>query len=979
MSGTSISAISVSLGVDDTTLQSGLKSAGSRINNWSSQMIQGMTKAFQTQQFEQSVIDRMTQGSNEIIQRQLQLARDEKRNRVQNEIDNLSKVADYRKQMMRWELEHIRTVNEAAAKAARDPSISKENMDTMRFLGGGKSPRQVAAEEAEAAMFQDLVNERKSQALSLIKSLTTEQQKYNRKLEEYNLLLEQGFITKDQYKAAKLSLGQDPELKYRRQVQDLLNQQVGTTDNLVALQQRLKAEAREFLEVLNKTNLSERERKELAEQFVAAQSKRRLEARAVDSDRQQARANDLLRQAETVQERYNRRLAELNTLRATENIRTKQAMLTEEQYARLKAKLIEETKQDKSGTRQQAIDKIRQILASTGNEQAKINLLTANQKKEVAELNKAMEAAGVSLKQQAIQRRILLQHHKEELDLLRTKKTVTDKTTIDQDARLAEQVIRRNLTAQEAHNQRLADYARLLGTVNKATGKNYLTLEQYNRAVAESIKIMNSSRGGLGAYTGMMTQASFAIEDFIQGVAFGDIRSGILGASNNLTMVARGALQASEGMTILGMSAGKFMAVALGLPAAVIGVGAAFSWLNRAERDTRSLTDALKDAEHGFDRLRAAQDRREHIQQQHREIANIKDMESHDQKRVLLLEQQENIRRRMEQEEAKTTRLGSEMLLNTIGGKDAEAELRQLIHSLRNSGNEMAAAMGTNMEKALGDAFGAARRGEVEKMINALRVLNSLGYQMQQNLLTEDFTTGGVFADLQNLINDPTALDSLQAIFNTGFLMQTEDRAKLRELRDEMVSINKEKLKLQEDTKANAQALQELEERRLEIQKEMKNLEEQAEKVQRSKIEGIIVEEQIRRRMALEAMKMTEEQRRTAELQQEMNEFIGFDPMAMAGLGLQGMLAAGQGQVFGLQFLQAKADQLQKEMDKATQTPVIQGALEKDAFKAQADALKQAMQAINKKPDPQLEAQRALLQQIRDAIASGNVFFQGIP
>jgi len=970
MSGTSISAISVSLGVDDTTLQSGLKSAGSRINNWSSQMIQGMTKAFQTQQFEQSVIDRMTQGSNEIIQRQLQLARDEKRNRVQNEIDNLSKVADYRKQMMRWELEHIRTVNEAAAKAARDPSISKENMDTMRFLGGGKSPRQVAAEEAEAAMFQDLVNERKSQALSLIKSLTTEQQKYNRKLEEYNLLLEQGFITKDQYKAAKLSLGQDPELKYRRQVQDLLNQQVGTTDNLVALQQRLKAEAREFLEVLNKTNLSERERKELAEQFVAAQSKRRLEARAVDSDRQQARANDLLRQAETVQERYNRRLAELNTLRATENIRTKQAMLTEEQYARLKAKLIEETKQDKSGTRQQAIDKIRQILASTGNEQAKINLLTANQKKEVAELNKAMEAAGVSLKQQAIQRRILLQHHKEELDLLRTKKTVTDKTTIDQDARLAEQVIRRNLTAQEAHNQRLADYARLLGTVNKATGKNYLTLEQYNRAVAESIKIMNSSRGGLGAYTGMMTQASFAIEDFIQGVAFGDIRSGILGASNNLTMVARGALQASEGMTILGMSAGKFMAVALGLPAAVIGVGAAFSWLNRAERDTRSLTDALKDAEHGFDQLRAAQDRREHIQQQHREIANIKDMESHDQKRVLLLEQQENIRRRMEQEEAKTTRLGSEMLLNTIGGKDAEAELRQLIHSLRNSGHQASMALGRDMEKALGDAFGAARRGEVEKMIDSLRVLNSLGRQM----VFDNAQTGGLFANLQNLINDPTAFDSLQAIFNTGWLMQTEDKDKLRELRDEMVSINKEKLKLQEDTKANAQALQELEERRLEIQKEMNDLVHQTSVDNRREEESKRKQLQYQQEEQLAVMRMTAAEKQRYDLAKEQLDFIGFDPKSAENVGQENMAEA-----LGLQFLQAKADQLQKEMDKATQPAQVQGALEKDAFKAQADALKQAMQAINKKPDPQLEAQRALLQQIRDAIASGNVFFQGIP
>jgi hypothetical protein len=904
--GQSIHAISVGIAVDDATLESGLKRAGTRASYWAGKMVEGMSKAFQQQNFEQSVINRLGLGSNEIVEAQRRTAR-----------DNATNDREMARQRQR---------------AAEDAATMEELIREENFAKLKEEYARIEKEQAEHNRRMQEMNSRNQQEMLRIQGQPLPQEIFRATSDIPALNADQG------YQALKAQLADEEAASLGLTKARLRDQRAERENEILLL-----AAKEERLRVAKLNNALDRE-----------------------GNANTAEATRLIAGLSTAQDLHNKRVQRYQSL-------LEMNLITQAQFDALSKKSAVDAGIVNPKGKQQAIDKIRQILASTGNEQAKINQLTANHKRELAELNKAMNAAGVSLKQQAIQRRILLQHQREELDLLKNKRKP------DEDAKLAEQVIRRTATAQEAHNQRVADYTRLLNNVNKATGKNYLTQEQYNRAVAESVKIMNSSRGGSGAATGMMAQASFAIEDFIQGVAFGDIRSGILGASNNLTMVARGALQASEGMTILGMTAGKFMAVVLGLPAAVIAVGAAFSWLNRAERDTRSLTDALKDAEHGFDRLRAAQDRREQIQQQHREIANIKDMESHDQKRVLLLEQQDNIKRRMQQEEAKTTRLGSEMLLNTIGGKDAEAELRQLIHSLRNSGNEMAAAMGTDMEKALGDAFNAARRGEVEKMIDALRVLNSLGYQMQQNLLTEDFTTGGAFADLQNLINDPTALDSLQAIFNTGFLMQTEDQAKLRELRDEMVSINEEKLKLQGDTKANGEALQKLEERRLEIQKEMRNLEEQAEKVQRSKIEGIIVEEQIRRRMALEAMKMTEEQRRTAELQREMNEFIGFDPMAMAGLGLQGMLAAGQGQALGLQFLQAKADQLQKEMDKATQAPVIQGALEKDAFKAQADALKQAIQAANKKPDPQLEAQRALLQQIRDAIANGNVFFQGVP
>jgi hypothetical protein len=122
-------------------------------------------------------------------------------------------------------------------------------------------------------------------------------------------------------------------------------------------------------------------------------------------------------------------------------------------------------------------------------------------------------------------------------------------------------------------------------------------------------------------------------------------------------------------------------------------------------------------------------------------------------------------------------------------------------------------------------------------------------------------------------------------------------------------------------------------------------------------------------------LRMNEEEKQRYNMSKQQKEFVGFDPMAVAGLGLAGILNAGQGMAAGMQFLEAQAANLEKEIAalQESSSPEVIGGMQQDAFQAQADAFKQIFAAENKQPNPQLTRQIQLLADIRAAITAGGV------
>lgn len=633
------------------------------------------------------------------------------------------------------------------------------------------------------------------------------------------------------------------------------------------------------------------------------------------------------------------------------------------------------------------------ILARQGNKQAEIRLLQVQQREEEKKFKENLDASNVSVATKAARLKELRAGHKKQMeDLLNPSTSV--KSIVDQDAQEAERIINRLKTAQELHNERVATYARLLKTVNVETGRTYLTTKQYNEAVKESERVMRASAAGAGAYTGMLAQASFAAEDFVQGIAVGDLRSALLGASNNLTMVARGAFQAAEGVTILGMGIKTLTAYIIGIPAAIVGVVAAFSYLNRAEKDVRDLSTALRDLERGFELLQDKMNFRHQAARERQRISEIESLIQAQREYQNVLRQQKEAEEQLTAARARQSRMGSETLINTLGGQAAYAEMQDLISRLQESSREEAAKLGNEMAKAMSTAMAAAQAGEVEKMIDAMRLLNQLSNSAQlTHLGARD--PGSLLYQLNLLLNDPQAQDSLEAIFNTGFWQQTEDQDALRKIRESMLETTREIAKAENELKQAGANKKQLEEQILKLKEDGRRLlgEEFEEKRRMAeqdrqqfagqmKAEADMLEE--KRKRAMFDMTATERQKELLRIQEQMREFMGpsavlpFIPPGIIGADQIAQLMQQNAQNAGMQFLQGQAAQLEKEIKALQQSasPEVIGGMQQNAAAAQADAFKQIFAAANKQPNPQLARQIQLLQDIKAAIAQGGVIFQ---
>jgi hypothetical protein len=334
--------------------------------------------------------------------------------------------------------------------------------------------------------------------------------------------------------------------------------------------------------------------------------------------------------------------------------------------------------------------------------------------------------------------------------------------------------------------------------------------------------------------------------------------------------------------------------------------------------------------------------------------------------------------------------MGSETLINTLGGQAAYAEMQDLISKLRRDTREEGARLGNEMAKAMSTAMAAAQAGEVEKMIDAMRLLNQLSNSAQFKTFLGTADPGSMLYQLNLLLNDPAAQDQLEAIFNTGFWQQTEDQDALRKIRESMLETTREIAKAENELKQAGANKKQLEEQILKLKEDGKRLlgEEFEEKRRMAeqdrqqfagqmKAEADMLEE--KRKRAMFDMTATERQKELLRIQEQMREFMGpsavlpFIPPGIIGADQIAQLMQQNAQNAGMQFLQGQAALLEKEIKALQQSasPEVIGGMQQNAAAAQADAFKQIFAAANKQPNPQLTRQIQLLQDIRAAIAQG--------
>ena len=300
--------------------------------------------------------------------------------------------------------------------------------------------------------------------------------------------------------------------------------------------------------------------------------------------------------------------------------------------------------------------------------------------------------------------------------------------------------------------------------------------------------------------TGVMTQASFAAEDFIQGIVFGDIRTALLGASNNLTMVARGLIQVG---TASGGTAAALAGVAgwlIAIPAAAVAMLAAFNWAHYAEMDVRSLSKALEDANIALGRFRMTAALMRDELRVASQMRGITDTNSIDEMRLKILDEQKIKERELQDARRKAAIDSNEFLNNQLGGSEAVLELQKRIDKTKEVGSASEVAAARELERLMSNIREAARQGKPETAINDLRQM----YEILNNMELDDaFDWTG----------DITALDKLEEIFSPGYIFSGEDQDRLNEIRktlnetgNDLTRIQKEQMLLEKQLLELAQA-----------------------------------------------------------------------------------------------------------------------------------------------------------------------------
>jgi hypothetical protein len=526
----------------------------------------------------------------------------------------------------------------------------------------------------------------------------------------------------------------------------------------------------------------------------------------------------------------------------------------------------------------------------------------------------------------------------------------------------ANRIIRQHMTLNERYAQQLATLVRLNNTTLVATGKQALSDAQLGRAktalTIATIRQQQAQRAGNAVMqqgadtarimTGVFTQASFAAEDFIQGIAFGDVRNALLGASNNLTMVVRGLVQAGTAAGGTAAALAGMVGWLVAIPAAVVGLGSYILWLNRAKADTRELEQALSDLNEQwlkFERLSTIN------RQGRREAASIgrtSTSEAADAKAAELLAERVEMEKELADVQNKVARQNREIFEHTMGGANALKELKDQIAKTIAFGSEEEIAAARRMNQLLEDASAASEAGDFAGMVAAMREINNLA-------------SDGALRNWTEWVDDLASFDALQKLFNSGVLGTFFEGAG-------------------DDLDALAAVQKALADSTLELTAAERELLLNAENILKAKLKAqelFAVEERHRRLMLQLAqdeirfqLQATDAQKEAADIQNQLAQFLGVDsPNPMQGLDPNDMSAeqARQSAEF-LELMWRNLDRQKKEIleEKQRVTPV--GGLEQNTYQAQADAFRQVLEATNRQADPQLTSIDRRLEEVNNQL-----------
>lgn len=541
-------------------------------------------------------------------------------------------------------------------------------------------------------------------------------------------------------------------------------------------------------------------------------------------------------------------------------------------------------------------------------------------------------------------------------------------------------LIARTTTLQERYAAELARITLIRSSYNIQTGRALLTDQQAARAVTDltlrtirlqqaqvrHTNIVQQNADITRIMVGVMSQGSFAAEDFIQGLVFGDVRNALLGAANNLTMVVRGLNQAAQ-------QAGGMAEALWGIvrPVGILAAGgaamlAAFNWARYASRDVRSLSETLDDAKIALGKFRIEAELQRDQRQFDLRLSDI-DTAAGAHREVLRIQNEILNKEREIQDLKREQAVETQGLMESqLGGVDALIELEQQLNRTIANGTAEEVAAANRIRNLLGNARDAAGRGESEKFINSLREV----YEILNNQELDDAF---------DWIGDLTALDALEETFQTSMFFVGESAEKLRELRKEILANGEEMSKADKERLQMLNQIIALKEKEAELLRieEMRRvmLQQQQDRDEEARV-GVAHEiANARREEMLFMLRATDAQKRLLDIQREQEQLMGGGLGANGLFGIGGFMDFMAGNMMNQEFLQGQAALLEEERKKilGQNAPTAQGGLASNAFEAQAEAFKQINEAASRKPDPQLRAIEDVLKVIRDALRNGGV------
>jgi hypothetical protein len=584
-----------------------------------------------------------------------------------------------------------------------------------------------------------------------------------------------------------------------------------------------------------------------------------------------------------------------------------------------------------------------QIRKMMNDEEEKTNELLAfqnKQRKDLVEFQKQLDAAGLKgrSRQRLIQEFQALQAAtKAQWEKGNAHKYVTDLE------RKAASVKERLITAEQRHAAELADLKSMLQ-------QNLITTEQYAAAVKQTDNALAMQKGGFGRMAGAATQASFAIEDFVQVMSMGGgLNMALMSASNNVTMVIRS----------LNLFKGTLGTVAMfGLPLLAVGVTSAIGYFAKAAKATDRWKDALEDLERTWKNSGWREMARLELKDFGRQIEGSS-FEQLTERENDLLAEQEKLKAKLFQQDMERTRKNQELFMGLVGGQEAYAEMLEYTNRAIREGGEADKQRAMQLQNLMAQAQKHAVEGRAESAIASLREM--LG-------LMEEFSLGvqgidiNMFDGIKSVFNDPAMMDALQSLLGATTLEGgygfEDDIEQLNAFRDELLGSETD---LTEEQKRQLQIAEEL----LKIADEKQKAMERETKAARQLTEQQKMALDAKRQEMMFSMTASDEEKAAAEFERQRQEFV-FGDMDIMGPTFD-QIKADQA------FLLAAQEQTQRQIEKLQTftSPDYLGALQQDAFQAQAEAFKQMDKARQEKPNPQLDQQINLLNRIHDALNKG--------